>query len=161
MPIPWPRQEGTMPKLVMHGSEKSDPLIVPTKSANNVGQPTAESAEGSGGTERNAGLRSMVRTQSREAVSQAQARIREAVNRNKKEKLTALLHHVSVDALRWAFLNLRKEAAPDIDDTTTATSWPASTSRFTWFATLRIRSMLATDVPPNFITRRPMTIGDF
>ncbi|MGY4423660.1 hypothetical protein ACVWY2_006109 [Bradyrhizobium sp. JR6.1] len=46
---------------------------------------------------------------------------------------------------------------PDIAETTTATSWPASTSRFTCWATLRIRSILATDVPPNFITRRPMT----
>src|SRR5215471_3540104 len=46
---------------------------------------------------------------------------------------------------------------PDIAETTTATSCPASTSRFTWRATLRIRSILATDVPPNFITRRPMT----
>src|SRR5215467_15223380 len=50
---------------------------------------------------------------------------------------------------------------PDIADTTTATSWPASTSRFTWRATLRIRSMLATDVPPNFITRRLMTTRAF
>src|ERR1700674_4015519 len=50
---------------------------------------------------------------------------------------------------------------PPIADTTTATSWPASTSRFTCRATLRIRSVLATDVPPNFITRRPMTTGAF
>src|ERR1700680_27657 len=50
---------------------------------------------------------------------------------------------------------------PAIADTTTATSWPASTSRFTCRATLRIRSVLATDVPPNFITRRPMTTGAF
>ena len=50
---------------------------------------------------------------------------------------------------------------PDIAETTTATSWPASTSRFTWRATLRIRSILATDVPPNFITRRPMTTRAF
>ena len=50
---------------------------------------------------------------------------------------------------------------PDIADTTTATSWPASTSRFTWRATLRMRSILATDVPPNFITRRPMTTRAF
>ena len=41
-------------------------------------------------------------------------------------------------------------------DTTTATSWPASTSRLTWCATLRMRSMSATDVPPNFITSRAM-----
>ena len=46
-------------------------------------------------------------------------------------------------------------------DTTTATSCPASTSRLTWRATLRIRSILATDVPPNFITRRPMTTRAF
>ena len=43
---------------------------------------------------------------------------------------------------------------PDMADTTTATSWPASTSRLTWCATLRMRSMSATDVPPNFITKR-------
>ena len=86
----------------MHGAEKSDPPIVPMKLANKAAQAAAELAEGSGGTERNAGLQSTVRTQSRAAVSQAQARIREAVTRNKKEKLTALLHHISIDALRWA-----------------------------------------------------------
>src|SRR5882672_1100585 len=46
--------------------------------------------------------------------------------------------------------------APAMADTTTATSWPASTSRLTWRATLRMRSMSATEVPPNFITRRAM-----
>ena len=66
-----------------HGAQKSDPLILPMKPANKAGRPAAESVEGSGGIERNAELQSMVRTQSREAVSQAQARIREAVNRNK------------------------------------------------------------------------------
>src|SRR5471032_3039070 len=48
---------------------------------------------------------------------------------------------------------------PDIAETTTATSWPASTSRFTCSATFLMRSMVATDVPPNFITRRPMVNG--
>ena len=63
-------------------------------------------------------MQSMVRTQSRAAVDQAQARIREAVNRNSGEKLTALLHHVTVDSLRWAFLQLRKDAAAGVDGTT-------------------------------------------
>src|SRR6476619_2952712 len=45
-------------------------------------------------------------------------------------------------------------------ETTTATSWPASTSRLTWRATLRMRSRSATDVPPNFITSRAMTFPD-
>src|SRR4051794_38930604 len=70
-----------------------DPLIVPVKPANKAAQAAAESAEGSGGTKRNAGRQSTDRTQGREAVSQAQARIRGAVSRNRTEKLTALLHH--------------------------------------------------------------------
>jgi RNA-directed DNA polymerase len=103
---------------VMHGMEKSDRPIVPGKSANKVAQATAESAEGRGRTKGNAGLQSTVRTQSRAAVSQAQKRIREAVNRNKKEKLTALLHHVSLDFLRAAFLALKRRAAAGIDAVT-------------------------------------------
>src|SRR5208337_442557 len=43
---------------------------------------------------------------------------------------------------------------PAMAETTTVTSCPASTSRLTWAATLRMRSTLATEVPPNFITRR-------
>ena len=78
----------------------------------------SESVEGDDRTKRNAELQSTVRTQSREAVTQAQARIRGAVTRNKKEKLTALLHHVSIDVLRWAFFNLKKLAAPGADGLT-------------------------------------------
>jgi hypothetical protein len=65
---------------MMHGAQKSDSPIVPMKPANKAGRPAAEPVEGSGGIERNAELQSTVRTQSREAVSQAQARIREAVS---------------------------------------------------------------------------------
>jgi hypothetical protein len=46
---------------------------------------------------------------------------------------------------------------PAMAETTTATRLPASISRLTWRATLRMRSTLATDVPPNFITRKDMT----
>ena len=42
----------------------------------------------------------------KQAGPQAQGRIREAITRSKKEHLTALLHHVSIDCLRWAFFNL-------------------------------------------------------
>jgi RNA-directed DNA polymerase len=102
----------------MHGMKKSDLPIVPTKSANGAAQAAAESTEGRGGTKGNAGLQSTVRTQSRAAVSHAQKRIREAVNRNRKEKLTALLHHVTVDFLRAAFLGLKRRAAAGIDAVT-------------------------------------------
>ncbi len=103
---------------MMHGTEQSDPLVVPRRPANKAVRTVAESVEGSGGTERNAVLQSTDRTQSRESVSQAQDRIREAVNRNNKERLTALLHHVDIDCLRWAFFSLKKRAAPGVDEVT-------------------------------------------
>ena len=103
---------------MMNGTKKSDSSIVPAKPANKAERSTAELVEGDDGTKRNAELQSMVRTQSREAVTQAQARIRGAVTRNEKEKLTALLHHVSIDVLRWAFFNIKKQAAPGVDGLT-------------------------------------------
>src|SRR5271169_3971615 len=81
---------------MMNGAKKSDSSIVPAKLANKAEQSAAESVEGDDGAKRNAELQSTVRTQSREAVTQAQARIRGAVTRNKKEKLTALSHHLSI-----------------------------------------------------------------
>src|SRR5262249_28127787 len=44
--------------------------------------------------------------------------------------------------------------APAMAETTTATSAPASASRFTRRATARMRSTSPTEVPPNFMTRR-------
>jgi RNA-directed DNA polymerase len=100
---------------MMHEREKSDPLVVPAKPANKAEKSVAEQVEESGGAKRNASLQSTVRTQSRDAVSLAQARIREAVIRNPVEKLTALLHHITVETLRSAFLSLKKKAAVGVD----------------------------------------------
>ena len=72
----------------------------------------------SGRAKENADLQSTVRTQSRDAVSRAQARIREAVIRNRQDKLTALLHHVNIDVLRASFFGLKKTAAPGVDEMT-------------------------------------------
>jgi RNA-directed DNA polymerase len=103
---------------MMHEREKSDPPIVPVKPTNKAERSAAEPVEGSGGAKRNASQQSTVRTQGRDAVSQAQARIREAVTRNPEEKLTALLHHITVEALRSAFLKLKKRAAVGVDHVT-------------------------------------------
>jgi hypothetical protein len=51
-------------------------------------------------------------------VSQALDRIRSAARRERKGQLTALLHHVNVDLLRWAFYQLRRKAAPGVDGVT-------------------------------------------
>jgi group II intron reverse transcriptase/maturase len=51
-------------------------------------------------------------------VSQGLDRVRQAARQRKKEKFTALLHHVSVDLLRDAFLALKRRAAPGVDGVT-------------------------------------------
>ena len=92
----------------MSAREKSDLPIVAKKRANKAASAAAELVERRGGAKENAELQSTVRTQSREAVSQAQARIREAVTRNRQNKLTALLHHVNIEVLRAGFFGLKK-----------------------------------------------------
>ena len=100
----------------MHGPEKSDPPIVAGKSANKAAPAAAEPMERRGGIEGKAELQSTVRTRSRVAVSQAQDRLRQAVARNKKERLTALLHHVSLDTLRWAFFETPTRFRIEVSD---------------------------------------------
>src|SRR5580693_2075316 len=103
----------------MSAMEKSDLLPeVARKRANKAASVAAEPVERRGGAKENADLQSTDRTQSREAVSQAQARIREAVTRNRQDKLTALLHHINIDVLRTSFFGLKKTAAPGVDEMT-------------------------------------------
>lgn len=100
---------------MMHGLEKSDPVVVATKPANKAGPPAAEWVEPRAGTKGNTGQPRTRRTQSRCSVSQGLDRVRQAARQRKKERFTALLHHVSVDALRDAFLALKRHAAPGVD----------------------------------------------
>src|SRR6202008_2018099 len=58
------------------------------------------------------------RAQDRESVSQALGRIRQAAKQRKKEKLTTLFHHISVELLRLAFFAIKKDAAPGVDGLT-------------------------------------------
>ena len=104
----------------MSATEKSDLPEVAKKRSNKAASAAAETAERRGRAKENAELQNTVRTQSREAVSRAQARIREAVTRNKQAKLTALLHHLNIDVLRASYFGLKKTAAPGIDEMTWA-----------------------------------------
>jgi group II intron reverse transcriptase/maturase len=102
----------------MNDQEKSDPGVVAVKSPNKAGQPAAEEMEPRPGTKGNAGQQSTHRTQGRDRVTQALDRVRQAARQRKKEKLTALLHHINVDTLREAFYALKRKAAPGVDGVT-------------------------------------------
>ena len=106
---------------MMHDREKSDSAIVamkPTNKAEANVAAAAEPVEPRAGTKRNASEQSTHRTLGRERVTQALDRVRQAARQRKKEKLTALLHHLSIDLLREAFLALKRDAAPGVDDLT-------------------------------------------
>src|SRR6201985_1994666 len=101
-----------------HEHEKPDPAIVATKPTNKAEQPAAEPVERRAGAEGNADQQSTRRAQDRESVSQALERVRQAARQRRKEKFTALFHHLSLPMLRTAFFALKREAAPGVDGLT-------------------------------------------
>src|SRR6185312_16809222 len=102
----------------MNGREKSDPAIVAMKPTNEAGQPAEEPVERRVGAEGNADQQSTHRTQTRARVTQALNRVRQAARQRKKERFTALLHHVNVDTLSAAFYALKRRAAAGVDGVT-------------------------------------------
>jgi RNA-directed DNA polymerase len=103
---------------MMHGREKSDLAVVAAKPANNDGRPSAELVERRAGAEGNAGQDRTRRAQDRASVSKGLDRVRHVARQRKKERFTALLHHVTPDLLRTAFFALKRQAAPGVDGLT-------------------------------------------
>jgi len=100
----------------MHEGGKSDSPVLLTKPPNKAA--VAEVAEGRGLTEGNtarttgSGLRAGIR------VSQELDRVRQAAERDKEARFTALLHHVDRDCLRDAYLAINPRAAAGVDGVT-------------------------------------------
>ena len=103
---------------MMHGRKKSDPAIVAGKSTNKAGATAAESVEPRAGAKGNASQQSTHRTQGRTSVSQALERVRQIARQRKKEKFTALFHHISIELLRESYLALKRKASPGVDGLT-------------------------------------------
>ena len=106
---------------MMHDGGKSDKPIVPTKGANKErGRPrSAERLEGRGLAKGNSEEQTRFWTQGQIDLPHALDRIREAVRRDKDERLTALWHHVyNVNRLRQAYRALKHDAAPGVDEVT-------------------------------------------
>src|SRR5271170_1529112 len=96
---------------MMNGCGESDSAIVAGKPTNNAERSAAELVEPRAGAEGNVSQQSTGRAQYRGTVSQALKRIRQTARQRKKEKFTALFHHVSIDHLEEAFFELKENAA--------------------------------------------------
>ncbi len=103
---------------MMHGRGKSDSAIVAVKPTNKAERSAAEPVEPRAEAKGNADQPSMHRAQNRASVSQGLERIRQATRQRKKERFTALLHHLSIEHLEAAFYELKENAAPGVDGLT-------------------------------------------
>ena len=102
----------------MNEREKSDPAMVATKPTNGPESTGEEPVERRARAEENAEQHGTRRTPSRASVSPGLDRVRQVAKGLKKEKFTALLHHVDIALLRTAYFSLKREAAPGVDGTT-------------------------------------------
>jgi retron-type reverse transcriptase len=98
--------------------EKSDRVVVPGNQPNKGGGTIspAEAGEGRARTEENTGQDRTHPTQGeRKRVSQGLAGVRRAAKERKRERFTALLHHITPVLLLESFYALKREAAPGMD----------------------------------------------
>lgn len=105
----------------MNGRGKSDRPVVPKKPSNKGGGAPrpAERVEGRGLAKGNSGQHDRTRTQDRKDLESALDRVRQAAVRDRKQRFTALWHHVyNVGRLREAYLALRRDSAPGVDGET-------------------------------------------
>jgi RNA-directed DNA polymerase len=111
---------------MMNECGKSDKLAQPEKSPNKVEQSTAEGMERMGLAEGNSGQQNASRTPSRNDAPSELERVRQAAKGNKEMRFTALFHHIyDPEMLRWAFFQLKKQAASGIAGET----WRSTTAR--------------------------------
>jgi len=103
----------------MNGRGKSDRPIVPGKSPNKAEGPATEAVEGRGLAKGNSPERNTPRTQGRVGVPSALERVRQAARGDRKQRFTALLHHVyDIERLRTAYEALEPKAAAGVDGVT-------------------------------------------
>jgi len=104
---------------MMNGCGKSDSSIVPAKPMNKAEGPAAESVEGRELAKGNLPECNALRTQGRESAPSALERVRQAARKKRKQRFTALLHHIyDVERLRVAYLSIQKHAAAGVDGQT-------------------------------------------
>ena len=104
---------------MMNERGKSDKPIQPEKSPNKVEQSAAEGMEGRGLAKGNSVQQNASRTPSRSDASSALERVRQAAKGNKEMRFTALYHHIyDPERLRWAYYQLKRQAAPGVDGET-------------------------------------------
>ena len=104
---------------MMDDTRKSDSPVVAENSPNKAAPAAAEVTESRGLAEGNSPEHNMLRVRSREGMPSALERVRQAAERDRKQRFTALFHHVyDVERLRAAYLATKRDAAAGVDGET-------------------------------------------
>jgi RNA-directed DNA polymerase len=101
-----------------HG--ESDGPVVPAILLNKAVEAAAEAGEERGPAKGNTDGETRPGRSAGQGVSSGLDRVREVAARDKEVRFTALMHHVSLDRLRWAYWAIRPKAAPGVDGVTWA-----------------------------------------
>ncbi len=99
---------------------KSDGPVVPAKLLNKAVGAAAEAVEERGPAEGNTASTTHPGRSAGHGALSGLDRVREVARRDKEARFTALLHHVSLSRLRWAYWAIRPKAAPGVDGVTWA-----------------------------------------
>src|SRR6202140_1918330 len=102
----------------MNERRKSDGRVVPEKLPNKPGEPGAEAVEGRRPAKGNAASETRSGRSAGLGVSSDLDRVRQVARRDKGVRLTALLHHVTVERVEAAYRAIRPGAAPGVDGVT-------------------------------------------
>ncbi len=104
---------------MMNDYRKSDKPVVPEKFSNKLDNTGAERMEGRGLPKENRKQQNKLRTQSREGVLNELLLIHQRAKADKKMRFTTLMHHIyNIDMLRLSYLELKRNAAPGVDQET-------------------------------------------
>jgi len=104
---------------MMNDRGKSDRSIRPEKLPNNADSHAAEVVEGRDRAKGNPAKRDKLWTPSQESLPSALERVRQAAEQDRKQRFTALLHHIyDIDRLRRGYFEVKKDAAAGIDGET-------------------------------------------
>jgi len=102
----------------MNNSRKSDNNIVPEKPANNEGKISTEPVEGRALAKGNITNAAAVRTQGRGVASIGLCGVRRKAQQDKGARFNNLFHHIKPALLTKSFYDLKKKAAPGVDEMT-------------------------------------------
>jgi RNA-directed DNA polymerase len=112
------RENAMSEESFMYAAGESHDCVVPAKAPNKDRQGSAEGLEGRRSIKENTGESNPSRTQRREDGSRGLEGVREAAKRDKGQRFTALLHHVTEGLLTDSFYSLQRQAAPGVDRVT-------------------------------------------